>query len=227
MTSYNRYAVYYLPDEPELSAFGASWLGWDVETGNPVDHLPIPGIEAFTDTPRKYGFHGTLKPPFRLAEGCSFEELFSAVQGLAASRPSVSVDAMQIASLGKFLAIIPKGEQASLAELAFSCVRELDMFRAPPSPSELERRRAKGLTKAQDALLMQWGYPYVDTEFRFHLTLSGSLSPEDLDRAHAAASRQLPDLSKPFDFKSISLVGELPDGRFELIRRFPLLGQPE
>lgn len=224
MTSYSRYAVYYLPDDPELASFGTSWLGWDVEIGATVDHPPVTGIEGITETPRKYGFHGTLKPPFKLAQGKTAEDLEAAVENLASRLSPVSVEAMVLASLGKFLAIVPQGDQSALAAMAFACVRELDDFRAPPSEAELERRRTKGLSAAQDALLVQWGYPYVDTEFRFHLTLSGSLPTEDLEAARVAASEHLPPLPEPFAFTSISMVGERADGRFETIRRFPLLG---
>jgi hypothetical protein len=52
---------------------GAEWLGWDSAAGAPVPHPPVPGLpdaaEVLTRTPRKYGFHGTVKPPFFLADG--------------------------------------------------------------------------------------------------------------------------------------------------------------
>ena len=38
-----------------------------------------------------------------------------------------------------------------------------------------------GLTDRQEALLTQWGYPYVMEEFRFHITLTGALDPAHLD----------------------------------------------
>ena len=82
--------------------------------------------------------------------------------------------------LGGFLALMP--EQADgIAALAARCVRELDRFRAPPAAAELDRRRAKGLSTAQEDLLQHWGYPYVFEEFRFHLTLTGSLPDAEAD----------------------------------------------
>ena len=54
-----------------LSEFGEAWLGWSALQSLPMPHPALPGfspvdIAAITATPRKYGFHGTLKPPMRL-----------------------------------------------------------------------------------------------------------------------------------------------------------------
>ena len=70
--------------------------------------------------------------------------------------------------------------------LAMTCVETLDRFRAPPSEAELARRRANPLSAEQEAMLARWGYPYVGPGFRFHLTLSSALSPEDLEATAAA-----------------------------------------
>ena len=37
----------------------------------------------------------------------------------------------------------------------------------------------RGITARQDALLQQWGYPFVLEEFRFHMSLTGSLAQVD------------------------------------------------
>ncbi len=224
MSDFQRFAVYYLPDDPALAAFGASWLGWDVEAGEACAHLDVAGIEAFTATPRKYGFHGTLKPPFRLAEGMDDGTLQSDVEALAARLSPVKVDAMVASSISHFVALVPEGDATDLAALAFECVSALDSYRRPAAPEELARRRAAGLTSAQEGYLDQWGYPYVDTEFRFHLTLTGALDEADRAAVLDAAERLLPNLPRPFEIGSIALVGERTDGRFELIQRYALTG---
>ena len=70
MTHYSRYAVYYAPAPGPFAEFTARWLGWDAATGTEREHPEVPGlplpVAEITATPRKYGFHGTLKPPFRL-----------------------------------------------------------------------------------------------------------------------------------------------------------------
>ncbi len=224
MSDFQRYAVYYLPENAELADFGAMWLGWDVAQGVAVEQPGVEGIEAATRTPRKYGFHGTLKPPFRLADGADVAGLQADIAALAAETPPVEIAGLKLSRIGRFLALVPVGEAAGLARLAFACVTRLDRYRRPPSVEELERRRATGLTQRQDALLLKWGYPYVAEEFRFHLTLTGPLDDGRSDGLQAAAARLLPDLPRPFPISSIALAGEGTDGRFREIHRYTLTG---
>lgn len=66
--THTRFAVYYVPTETPLARFGAAWLGWDVVSGRIASQPNIPGISDITATPRKYGFHATLKPPVSVGE---------------------------------------------------------------------------------------------------------------------------------------------------------------
>jgi putative phosphonate metabolism protein len=224
MSDFQRFAIYYLPDDRALAAFGARWLGWDVEAGAAVAHPSVEGIEGFTATPRKYGFHGTLKPPFRLADGTDADGLADDLTRFAARTAPVQIDGLELSKIGKFLALVPEGDTAALADLAFACVRDFDHFRRPAEAAELELRRASGLTPRQDALLLEWGYPYVADEFRFHLTLTGKLDPADQATAFEAVQSHLPDLPRPYHISSVALAGERADGRFQLIHRYALTG---
>lgn len=222
--SYARFAIYYLPPEGDLADFGAGWLGWDVAAGCAARHPALPGVDGITDTPRKYGFHATLKPPFRLAEGADAAGLASAVAQMASDCPSATADGLEVSQLGHFLALTPVGDAAGIARVAATCVAELDSFRAMPPEAELKRRRAAGLSVRQETLLQRWGYPYVMDEFRFHMTLTGRLSPEQLDHWADLARRHLPDIPAPFVLDQIALAGERTDGHFELIQRYALTG---
>lgn len=223
--SYSRYAVYYTPRPGPLHDFGAAWLGWDAASGQPVAHPPVEGVETWTATPRKYGFHGTLKPPFRLAEGATEETLAEALTRFAAAQPAVVLSGLRLAQLGHFLALIPAGSQDDLAQLAERVVMDLDGFRAPLNEAELARRRAAGLTPRQDALLTRWGYPYVMEEFRFHLTLTGRLSGGEIDGVQATLAPLVrPLLEGPFEVADLTLLGEGPDGRFHHVARAALSG---
>ncbi|MEQ9037317.1 MAG: DUF1045 domain-containing protein [Silicimonas sp.] len=224
MSGFQRYAVYHLPDDAALAAFGASWLGWDVATGTTCGQPPIDGIDELTATPRKYGFHGTLKPPFRLAVGMTAENLGNQVAALAARTAAIRLDSIQLATLSRFLALVPAGDVTALDRLAFKCVTELDAYRAPPTEGEMQKRRTAGLTLRQEAHLSQWGYPYVGDEFRFHLTLTGKLDEPELARMGDAVAAILPALPRPFEIGSISLVGEGKDGEFKQIHRYALTG---
>ncbi|MFQ1699875.1 DUF1045 domain-containing protein [Loktanella agnita] len=220
--SYARFAVYYLPPDGAFAQAGASWLGWDAGRGVSARQPDLPGLHDVTMTPRKYGFHGTLKPPFRLADGMTEDGLRAAMAVLARQVAPARCDGLGLHRIGGFLALTPQGDTAALAEVAAACVTQLDDFRAPAREAELARRRAGGLSARQDALLTRWGYPYVLEEFRFHLTLTGRL--DDLAPWEDAARAHFPPLPAPFVVDQIALVGERPDGCFQLIQRYALTG---
>lgn len=221
---FSRFAIYDLPAGTEWAQRGASWLGWDAQCARACQHPSLPGLDDVTMMPRKYGFHGTLKAPFRLAAGIALDDLQDAVATLALRTAPARCDGLELAKIGRFLALIPRGDASDIAKLAARCVTSLDPFRATTTDAELARRRAAGLTPAQETLLMQWGYPYVLGEFRFHITLTGALEPEALERWHAQAESWLPPPPSPYQIASLALAGERVDGRFELIQRYALAG---
>lgn len=228
MSDYTRYAVYYLPPEGSaLARFGASWLGWDSTTAQEAAHPNVRSVDvaAITATPRKYGFHGTMKPPFRLAEGTRTDDLKTELATLAAQHLAFEAPPLALKSLGYFLALVPSAPCEPLADLAARCVMDLDHFRAPPGEAELAKRRAAGLSAPQEANLLKWGYPYVFDQFRFHLTLSGKLEDAEL----AATKSELEPLTAPLcqgpmPVVDIALLGEVDGGRFHVIHRYPLTG---
>lgn len=210
-------------------SFATSWLGWDVARGVRVAHPDIAGLPQLvgemTDRPRRYGLHATMKPPFRLAEGQTFDALSAATEAFAVDTAPARADGLRLARIGRFLALVPTGDPAEIAELVGHIVRAFDPFRAPADAAELARRRASGLTPAQDALLLDWGYPYVFEEFRFHITLTGPLAPEDAAATETTLLQHLDgQMPAPFQIDDIALVGEDEDGFFHLIHRYALAG---
>ncbi|MTJ05144.1 MAG: DUF1045 domain-containing protein [Sediminimonas qiaohouensis] len=229
MEHYLRYAVYFAPAPGPLADFGAAWLGWDAQAGCAVAHPQVPGLPCpvaeVTRQPRKYGFHGTLKPPFRLAGGCAPEDLAEAVELLAARLAPVRMPGLQLDRIGRFLALTPKGDGAELAALAGAVVTGLDAYRAPLTAEEFARRRPDRLDPRQRANLEQWGYPYVLEEFRFHLTLTGPMEENRAQAVRAALAPVLePLLPVPFEVPDICLFGEGEDGYFRLVHRYALSG---
>jgi putative phosphonate metabolism protein len=182
-----RYAIYFVPGaDSELYRFGASVLGCDCYTGR--DIALIDGADAaswteFVREPRVYGFHATLKAPFYLAKGSNEADLEHAVLDFAADHPAVLIGELAVRELGSFIALVPKSPRPLLDRLAQACVREFDQFREPMSAPERARRLAGGLSARQVENLERWGYPYVLNDFRFHLTLTGSLSRPERSRA--------------------------------------------
>src|SRR5262249_14198568 len=67
-----RYAIYFVPPaDSALYRFGAGFLGYDCYTGERLRQPHDTALTAsewaqLTREPRRYGFHATLKAPFRL-----------------------------------------------------------------------------------------------------------------------------------------------------------------
>ena len=226
-----RYAVYHLASVPELAALSAAWLGWDVETGRvppPPDLPPLPLPHAdITEEPRRYGFHATLKAPFRLAEGTAPAALDAAVAALAATLAPVVLSGLSLAQIGRFLALTPEAPSPPLQALAACCVEALDPFRAPLTAEEIARRRPERLTLNQRALLDRWGYPFVMEEFRFHMTLTGPLDAGPAaEIAAVLAPRFAAVTPRPYTIDALCLLAEGADKRFRLVRRYPLTASP-
>lgn len=227
MKVFDRFAIYALP-EGGFYRKGAEWLGWDSVAGRACAHPDLPALpqtpERITATPRKYGLHGTLKPPFRLADGYGPRDMEAACAALAARMAPVTLPALVIRRLGGFIAAVPTEETPDLRHLADECVRDLDVLRAPADAAELSRRRKAGLSARQEELLAQWGYPYVMEEFRFHITLTGHLPHGEVEAVTEALKAHFaPVLPKPFVIGDIALLGEY-EGRFHLIHRYALGG---
>lgn len=224
MQGMKRYAVYYAPPAGEFASRAARWLGRHAETGEMLPH-PEAGFDvaALTAEPRRYGFHATLKPPFRLAEGRDIAGLHAALQDVAAALAPVSLDGLTPARIGRFLALIPEGETAALQSFAAEIVTRLEPFRAALTPAEVARRRPGTLTPRQRELLAQYGYPYVLEEFRFHMTLTDG-TPEAERAMGFVQDWFAPVLPRPFEISGICLFGEPAVGPFRLLHRYPLSG---
>jgi len=181
-----RYAIYYAPDPASaLWRFGSSVLGYDARTGCDVPLLAPNGLslaewERATTDPRRYGFHATLKAPFRLSLGMSEAALLDTAERIAAELRPVDlgrcdVGVVPAGATAGFVAITPASSPEALAQLERTIVEGFEPLRAPLGLAERERRRPEQLTARQRHYLERYGYPYVLEEFAFHMTLSGLL----------------------------------------------------
>jgi putative phosphonate metabolism protein len=218
-----RYAVYLAPprDHP-LARFAAEWLGRDPWSGGAMAQPRLEGLSperlrSITASPRRYGFHGTLKAPFPLAPGRTPVELQAAVADLAAARAPFELP-LRLGALGGFLALVPAGDPAVVDRLAADCVRALDPFRAPLSAAELERRRAAGLSPGEEATLLRFGYPWVLDRFRFHMTLTGRLDEPERARVRALLEPLVaPLLQVPLPVDAVAVLEQAhPDASFRV-----------
>ena len=119
-----RYAIYFAPplNDP-VSQVATKWLGRNAFTDEMVEPPAITGLNLaeiayFTAALRRYGFHGTLKAPFRLADGKSEEALLHSLMTFAATVPAFEIPRMEIGKLGPFFALVPATPVPDLADLA-------------------------------------------------------------------------------------------------------------
>lgn len=231
-----RYAIYLAP-VGNWRDIGARWLGRDEDSGAAIARAASDDarLDAWTEAPRHYGLHATLKPPFRLAPGTDAAGLDHAVRALARAQQPFGI-ALELRSLRGFLAwclvqdepawATDQGDvaagRAALQALADDAVRRIDPWRAPPAPDELARRLRADLDPAQRAMLETWGYPYVLDTFKFHITLTGNLAGDDL----AAARAQLESISagrldRPMPVEAVTVyVQPTPDAPFVVARHY-------
>ncbi len=181
-----RYALYFSPvTNSPLASFGAASLGRSATTPRP-DNVGSPHPDkarwlALTQSPAHYGFHATLKAPFELRPGTTVEGLTRKLQQFTKSLSAIPLEGLAPRHLSGFAALTLTSQPATLRSLAQQVVETFEPFRQPLSDADIQRRKRQELTPRQVELLDRFGYPYVDDEFRFHMTLTGPLSEQDLD----------------------------------------------
>ena len=203
-----RYAVYFAPDRHSpWRTFGAHWLGRDEHDSGVLaqpllENISLIDLERITHEPRRYGFHATLKAPFRLASGHDETSLVSRMSALALKLKPVALSPLKVTTLGNFNAFVAltshaAGEypHADLLALAAACVTEIDDLRAPLTQQELARRHSTALDARQMELLNLYGYPHVLERFRFHMTLTGPVEASIAQQVMRAVAPKIVQLN--------------------------------
>lgn len=229
IASVPRYALYYVPapDSP-LWLYGCAVLGYDAVRGCDVPHATPEGWladdwRAATAEPRRYGFHATLKAPFRLAEGRTEADLRHAMEAFSVGREPAQLGTLRVATIGNFVALVPQEQGHELLGLAAAIVTTFESFRAPLSAEDYARRRPEALPARERAYLDRYGYPYVLDAFRFHMTLSGPLPPERIDQTRKVLETGLlPVVPLPTCVDRIALCAQpSPGARFRVLATAP------
>jgi putative phosphonate metabolism protein len=230
MTTSPRYAIYYAPAAgTALDRFGARLLGRDAWTGEDIAFADgvverVSDWHEVTADARKYGFHATLKAPFRLAQDGNEDGLCAACAAFAATPRQPALIRPVIDAIGGFIAIIPGDVSHELQLLAADCVRAFDSFRAPMTPEDRARRKPERMTARQVEYLDRWGYPYVMEEFRFHMTLTCRLDAERRSTILAMLRGRFGELALDrLAIDRIALFKQHDSGsRFRIIESWPL-----
>ena len=175
-----RIALYYAPgtDDP-VHQRASAWLGRDAVSGAEIPQKAIAGVDIaeVTADARGYGFHATLKPPFRV-QG-DIQAVLQTTRDFAARTAAFTLRPLQITDLDGFLALREAAPCPPLQALADGAVAALDPHRAPATEAEITRRKPEKLSPRQREYLEAWGYPYVFAEWRFHMTLTRRLTPAE------------------------------------------------
>jgi putative phosphonate metabolism protein len=218
-----RVAVFFTPPaQHRLTVAAARWLMRDAFNGGTfaaeADRaFDAEALRALTAEPRRYGFHATMKAPFRLAEGAGLAEAEALLGDFCKDAVPCSLPPLQIATLGPFFALVPSGAAKEVDDLAARVVKAFEPLRAPLDPAYLRRRRRAGLTVAQEANLTTWGYPYVFGEFRFHMTLTGPVPPARQPAMAALLERRFAALPETLAVDALALfVEDAPGGDFRV-----------
>lgn len=231
--SVDRYALYLAPaPDSALWRFGSRVLHRDAATGAALPGYAPAGWTArawseATAEPRRYGFHGTLKAPFRLRDGVTADDVATRLETFARSLEPFDLGPLKLAVLPAgpergFVALRPVNRVDALAELERRAVIELDDLRAPLTDAERARRRPERLSERQRGYLDAYGYPYVLEEFRLHFTLTGAM-PDAQALAEILADEFRRETPEPtFRVDAVVLFRQSGDGEFRIERRFAL-----
>lgn len=232
-----RYAIYLAPEpDTPLWALGSALIGYDAARGHEVAFPKTLMSQsdrwhALTEDPRRYGFHLTLKAPFRLAEGCTIMALERELETFARHHAGFDIGPLRLECPmsregNGFVCLVPRTPSPDLLALERAVVTAFDRFRAPLTPGETERRKPELLSEKQRGYLAQFGYPFVLDEFRPHFSLTGSHSDPHQTAEHL--SIVIADLigSAEFFCRSLALFEQdTPVSRFKLRRTFGLTGR--
>ncbi|MBL7004053.1 MAG: DUF1045 domain-containing protein [Gammaproteobacteria bacterium] len=227
-TDSQRFALYFTcAAEDSLYQKATEWLGHCIYNQN-NDLSPSFSLESnqyrMVQKAAHYGFHATLKPPFRLRSGTTQAELEEHLQDFTLTIPPFKCSALKINAIHNFIALTPSQTCNELNHLAAQCVLEFEYFRAPLNEAERQKRLSSSLTSRQLQLLNQYGYPYVLDEFRFHMTLSDRLPSNMINDAMLQLMVEFsPFLSSNLEVDHIYLCQQTkPSEPFYIVRSYPL-----
>jgi hypothetical protein len=191
-SSFARYAIYYTPQPgTALAAFGRSWFG-RANDGATLQAFSDAGLAGtsfakIAAAPGRYtGLHALFRAPFALRDGVGPEALKSRLINFVARRKPVETGPLTLSRAGRSLVLRPVESTPALEWLAAQCVGAFEDFAAPPTDVERGEYACPVLSDYQRLLLESFGDPYVLSEYRFAITLTGPLDAAHLERVAQA-----------------------------------------
>ena len=236
MTNYKRVAIYFLPKKnSSLENFGKNLLGRDINKKKKISltrrqkyfinrgFTYFDELKDYCEQPAKYGFHATLKAPFRLKRNVKTKNFYDVISHIAAQHSRFKIKGLKVVYSKKFTFITSRKPNKLLINLENDLVKHLDTFRAELNKTEIKKRIPDSLTFKQNKYLKEWGYPFVFDQFKFHMTLMNQNNNKLSNKQKLELEKLIYKISNNvIEFNEISLLGENKNGHFEEIKRFKL-----
>ena len=236
MTNYKRVAIYFLPKKnSSLENFGKNLLGRDINKKKKISltrrqkyfinrgFTYFDELKDYCEQPAKYGFHATLKAPFRLKRNVKTKNFYDVISHIAAQHSRFKIKGLKIVYSKKFTFITSRKPNKLLINLENDLVKHLDTFRAELNKTEIKKRIPDSLTFKQNKYLKEWGYPFVFDQFKFHMTLMNQNNNKLSNKQKLELEKLIYKISNNvIEFNEISLLGENKNDHFEEIKRFKL-----
>ncbi len=191
-SAYSRYAICYTPQPgTALAAFGRSWFG-RANDGVTLQAFSDAGLSGtsfakLAVAPGRYtGLHAQFRTPFAPRDGIGLDAVKTRLINFAARRKPIDTGPLTLSRSGRSLVLRPVEATPALDWLAAQCVASFEDFAAPPSDTEREEFAGPQLSDYQRLLLESFGDPYVLSEYRFSITLTGPLDAAHLERVAQA-----------------------------------------
>jgi hypothetical protein len=225
-----RYAIHFTPSPNDpLTQVAAAWLGRDVYSGQAVEppgtiDLGMQEISYHTALPRRYGFHGTIKAPFRLAEGHSEAALLRDLMYFSGRQDPFMLPQLVVARHDNVFSLVPERPCEVLHFFAARVVQEFDRYRAPLSEAEIERADPDRLSASQLTNLHRWGSPHVKYEIPFQMSQTGGVEASSTKRNERAERKVFePLLTRSLQFSSLALfIEDEPGAPFRVQSLHPM-----
>src|SRR5690606_35058232 len=130
---------------------------------------------------------------------------------------------LELAIIGKFIALTPIRSSVALESMAAQCVRTLEGFRMPLSKEQMAYYLRNKLTVHQTQMLEHWGYPYVMEEVRFHISIAALIDNDDERTAllHTVQQMTVNVVNKPIIMRDLAVFYQPDrDQPMEVLKRF-------
>jgi Protein of unknown function (DUF1045) len=187
-----RYAIYYTPQPgTALAAFGRSWFG-RANDGVTLQAFSDAGLTGtsfakIASGPGCYtGLHAMFRASFTLRDGVALDAVKTRLINFAARHDPVETGPLTLSRAGRSLVLRPVEARPALDWLVAQCVAAFEDFVAPRSDAERAEYPVPHLSDYQRLLLESFGDPYVLSEYRFAITLTGPLDHAHLERVAQA-----------------------------------------